>query len=230
MKVIYYVFECLDLEFLEQCNTPNIDSLDPHPAISPARMTRSSVPMLLGGFLPECKKEDCYHNKFRMMTPFFLSRLKESANLYLYIPNGWILEFLSSYLRENIRKEVIHWHKLHNTREMVDNFISHNEDDYFVYFHVMETHPPYYYPPERTVLNLGQNESKERQTEHRIRSIEHADEILGDVIKLNPDLLVVTSDHNLTQGRWSPKDFDVFLATKGNVITKALPELYEEGM
>jgi len=75
MKVVFFVLECTEYDFLQKCHTPNIKSVEIHPAWSWGRMTRASVPALLGGLLPECIHKGCYHNKVakKLVNPFFLT-------------------------------------------------------------------------------------------------------------------------------------------------------------
>lgn len=54
VRIVLVAVECLEYDFLKECNTPNIDRLGPHPAITMGGCTRASVPALLGGILPRC--------------------------------------------------------------------------------------------------------------------------------------------------------------------------------
>jgi len=184
MKVIVVVIECLEYSFLEECNTPNIDELRPHPAVSYGCTTRAAVPAILGGFLPECIYKCDYHT-FKWQNPFFLTDLKRKTNLLLYINNGWAFELLANFMPEWLRKKNLDWHDRHAdlpTKEMIDDFLSRSLDSYFAYFHVMETHPPFYTPS-------GSHDRKE--------AVEWVDTQIGRLVELDYDCLVVCSDHAL---------------------------------
>ena len=61
-----------------------------------------------------------------------------------------------------------------------------------------------------------------RTWERRRRAVEYVDKAIAPLLKLDVDDLVITADHNLAHGDWSPDWFSVFLATKidGRVIGK----------
>jgi len=226
---VYLVYECLDKEFLDKCHTPNIDTLEVHPAKSWARMTRGAVPLLLGGFLPTCDEKDCYHNNFHMMDPFFLSNVYKKMNLFLYISNGWVLEFFSDFIRPELRDKIMGWHRYHDTKAMIEDFIEREPelDNYFAYFHVMETHPPFYHPPERMPKNMVDDKTVSRE-EHRRLAVEYVDKISKPLYDLDTDLLVVTADHNLASGpKWHTDHFNVFIATRGEVIDRTKPKIWD---
>jgi len=140
-KRIVVCLECTSYDFLKKCHTPNIDSLNPHPAKSLGGMTRAAVPWLLGGFLPHCEVPGCPHNKgLRWSSPFYLSEWKRKSNLFLYIPNGWVLEFLTPFMTPEFRKKILYWHERHAeqpTGQMIEDFlqIEPKLDSYFASFH-----------------------------------------------------------------------------------------------
>lgn len=198
-KRVIVVIEYLSYDYLQKCNTPNIDSLDPHPAWSQGSTTRASVAAILGGFLPICAVKGCYHQKlFNKWTyPYTLTDYREKNALFLYVPNGWVLELLESYIRPDLKPLIQKWLSYHDTRDMINDFLSRKEKrdgkGYYAYFHVMETHPPYY-PEERGI---------EDREERRKAAVEYVDRILKPLIDLDCDDLIVTSDHNggsLTSG------------------------------
>jgi len=216
-KRIIVCLECTSYEILKKCNTPNIDSLNPHPAKSLGAMTRASVPWLLGGFLPHCEIPGCPHNKgLRWSRPFYLTEWKEKSNVFLYVPNGWVLEFLTPFMTEEFRRKILYWHDRHAeqpTGQMVQDFLQIEpklKNGYLAYFHCMETHPPYYPPGLPVQQNLPHDEMMKR----RKLAIEYVDRAIAPLLKLDVDDLVITSDHNLAHGDWNEDWFSVFLATR----------------
>jgi len=208
VKVIFYVLECMDYEFLQECNTPTIDSLNPHPAYSYGCTTVASVPALLTGYTPICKiAPSCPHNtipkKYLKRSPFFINNFKEK---YLYIPNGWVWWLLKPYL-SNLMPKLKKWHERFNTREMIEDFKRRPKgENYLAYFHVMETHPPF-------LEGLKQVKSGSPEwLERRIKALELADRNLKLLLEEDYDLLIVTADHNLWHDITHPKGFEVFIA------------------
>ena len=218
MKVVFYVLECTEYDFLMKCNVPNIKSLNPHPAWSWGRTTRASVPAMLGGLLPECIYRDCVHNKVRqkLVNPFFLTDMKRKGiPTFLFIANGWALEFLTSFMPGWLREMVVRQNKTKfNTKEFIDKFLELEPklDNYFAYFHVQETHPPFF----------GGDDPKLPKREGfdnvRRRAVEYADSLLKPLLKLDLDLLAVTSDHHIQHDYWHPRAYDVFIAMKGRWV------------
>jgi len=203
------VIECLEYDFLEKCNTPNIDSLNPHPAKSYGRTTRAGVGALLGGILPTCLVKGCFHNTIRLQNPFFLTNIKKKADVYLYMPNGWFLEFLLPFMPEWQRKMMLEYNrKGFDTKAMIDDFLNRKSENYFAYFHVMETHPPFF---KGTDPELPKREGHEKV---RREAVEYVDKIIKPLIDLDCRL-VVTSDHAFGH---RPENYntglDVFIATK----------------
>ena len=216
-KRIVICLECTSYDFLKKCHTPNIDSLNPHPAKSLGGITRAAVPWLLGGFLPHCEVPGCPHNKgLRWSRPFYLTEWKEKSNLFLYVPNGWVLEFLSPFMTPEFRKKILYWHDRHAeqpTGQMIEDFLQIEpklENGYFAYFHCMETHPPFYPPGPVKEEKPGSPEWWER----RKRAVEYVDEAIAPLLKLDVDDLIVTADHNIAYGDWNEDWFSVFLATR----------------
>lgn len=216
-KRILVALECLSYEELMEYKTPNIDKLDPHRATSMGCTTRAAVPALLGGFLPFCQQDDCEYDHIKMHRswtyPHFLTAYKREGKLWLYCPNGWVAEYIDPYLRDEI-KQLIRTHFAIPDREgefemMIDDFVkrSPNEmDGYFAYFHVMETHPPYY--PVDCDIPRNTKEREEREERRRL-AVEQVDRSLKRLIDLDADDLIITADH--------PRDHlgtEVFLATR----------------
>jgi len=217
-KRIIVCLECTSYEFLKKCNTPNIDSLNPHPAKSLGGMTRAAVPWLLGGFLPHCEIPGCPHNKgLRWSRPFYLTEWKEkSSGVFLYVPNGWVLEFLTPFMTPEFRRKILYWHDRHAeqpTGQMIEDFLQIEpklKNGYFAYFHCMETHPPFYPPGEQ----VKEGEPVEERMRRRKLAVEYVDRAISPLLKLDVDDLVITSDHNLAHGSWNEDWFSVFLATR----------------
>jgi len=213
LRVILYVLECLDYEYLKTCRTPNINSLNPHPAISFGATTVASIPALLTGYFPICTvNPECPHNtvprKLVPRHPYFL-RKYFGGHVYLYIPNGWVWDLLGSWL-DPLMPKLKKWWERFNTQEMVEDFLTHykNNRDYFVYFHVMETHPPFL---------EGVKEVKAGSEEwwvRRRKAVELADKILQPLLDLDFDLLIVCSDHNIQHDVASPEGFRTFIGMK----------------
>lgn len=208
-KKIMVAIECCSYDFLQSVHTPNIDSLDPHPAITRGNTTRAAVPALLGGFLPECKVENCYHKKLasEWTYPWFLTEHKEANCLYLYCPNGWVLELITPFMQPELKRKVMEWNSriehVRELEEMIADFlkIEPSLNRYFTYFHVMETHPPFY-PPTDTPKDEEHDDQRQRE------ALEYVDEALKPLIELDVDDLIVTADHGLYGA------MEVFLATR----------------
>jgi len=212
MKVVFYVLECLDFQYLQTCRTPNIDYLNPHPALSFGATTSAAIPALLTGYLPTCTVDaNCPHNtipeELLPRDPYFLKKhFKE--NVYLYIPNGWVWGLIGSLLKPMMPK-LKKWWESFNTAEMVDDFIKlHKGGNFFAYFHVMETHPPFL--EGRKKVEFGSEEWLKR----RKKGVELADESLKPLLGLDLDLLVVCSDHNLRHDVSSASALNTFIGTK----------------
>jgi len=209
MKVVFYVLECMDYEYLMSCNAPVIKSLKPHPAYSYGATTAAAVHALLTGYTPTCAASpQCPHTqrprKMIPPEPFFLKKFKQ---LFLYIPNGWVFQFVQPYMK-NLMPRLLEWHKVFNTKAMVEDFISRSKsDDYFAYFQVMETHPPFL---------EGLKEVKPSSPEwdaRRRKAVEIADKCLELLLSVDYDLLVVCADHNIRHDFAHPDGYKVFIAT-----------------
>jgi len=218
MRVIFFVLECTEYDFLQKCDTPNIKSMEIHPAWSWGRTTRASVSALLGGFLPECVYKDCYHNKVRekLVNPFFLTDLKrEGIPIFLFIANGWALEFLISFMPDWLRKEMLKQNKEGfndewNIKKAVE--LADRHDSYFIYLHIMSTHPPFF-DGVNTETPKGEGFDNVRK-----KAVEYADTLLKPLLTLDLDLLVVTSDHHILHDYWHPHGYDVFIGMKGKGV------------
>jgi len=201
--------ECLSYDFLDKCRTPNIKSLNPHPATAYGTVTRASVPALLGGLLPVCRIESCEHRRIakEWHDPFLLSKYKRKGHLLLYIPNGWIYELIRPFIDLQFREKLLKWSNHLDelpTKEMIKDFLGmlpELEKPYFAYFQCMETHPPFFSPE-------GSGDRK--------RAVEYIDEVIEPLLELDCEI-VVTSDHDFhTYGSMDNegKHLEVFIATK----------------
>lgn len=209
---IMFVFECLEYEFLKECNTPNLDSLNPHPALSYGATTTASVPALLHGFLPVCTIDGCWHRDIAWQNPFFLENRRREGKLLLYINNGWAFESTLHFVDKELKLKLLKWHNEHEkcpTRLMVSDFIEKAKqyDRYFCYIHGIESHPPFYTPD---TVNWSIEERKKHREELRVKAVEFLDKQLGRIMdEVDYDMLIVTSDHALGHD-WRE-------AVKGNV-------------
>lgn len=204
-KRLVVALECLSFDDLAKYDTPNIDSLDPHPATSMGCTTRAAVPALLGGFLPFCEypPDKCgkgHRDMARGWTyPYFLTEYKKAGRLWLYCPNGWVAEYITPYLRREIKPWILKHYAIPDRegefRLMIDDFLSRDPDSmdgYFAYFHVMETHPPFYPVDCDIPRNTKNREEKEAR---RKMAVEQTDANLEYLMDLDVDELVVTADH-----------------------------------
>jgi len=218
-KGIIFVFECLEYDFLKECNTPNLSDLNPHPALSYGATTTAAVPALLHGFLPICTIDKCWHRDLNWQDPFFLSHRKREGTLLLYVNNGWAFESILHFVDEEFKQKLLKWHDEHEkcpTRFIVSDFIKRvkNIDKYFCYIHAIESHPPFYTP---NTINWSDEMRKEYKDELRIKAIEFIDEQLGRIMdEVDYDILIVTSDHALVHD-WREVDekmnpYNVFIA------------------
>lgn len=213
MRVILVAVECLEYDFLKECNTPNIDSLNPHPAMSYGSTTRAAVPAILGGLIPECICR-CEEHKLKWVNPFFLTDLKRKTNLLLYINNGWVFELLTPFMPPWLRQKNLEWHQRHNycpTEEMIDDFISRNLNNYFAYFHVIETHPPFYVPATKG-KSVGEVNKYKTYNERRKEAVEWVDSQIGRLMELDYDAMVICADHALDHSFADDRGFRSFIA------------------
>jgi len=178
--------------------------LNPHPAMSYGSTTRAAVPAILGGLLPECVY-NCDYHRLKWANPFFLTDLRRKTNLLLYINNGWVFELLAPFMPSWLRKKNLDWHDRHSdlpTEEMIDDFMSLDLGNYFAYFHVIETHPPFYVPA-----------TKGKSVDERRReAVEWVDTQIGRLMELDYDCLVVCSDHALEHNTAGDRGFKSFIA------------------
>jgi hypothetical protein len=190
-----------------KCNVPNIKSLNPHPAKSYGRTTRASVAALLGGFLPTCLVPNCYHNRIKLENPFFLTDLKKKTEIFLYVPNGWIMEFLKPFMPGWLWNKMVFYNKNgFNSEEMIKDFLNKKPENYFAYFHIMETHPPFF-------TGTGECPRGEEFTETRRKAVEYVDKIIKPLIEIDGNV-IVTSDHALGHNAYNYESgLDVFIAT-----------------
>lgn len=215
---IIICLECLDYEYLKQCNTPNIDSLTPHPALSYGATTRASVPAILGGMLPICKIQGCPHveQAKKMVDALLLTKYYTKGHLFLYVPNGWVYELLKAYMTPEFREKWWFWHNHHHlqpTKLMIEDFLQRLpklKKPYFAYFHCMETHPPFYPPGEVKYYPAGSAEWWRR----RKKAVEYVDKIIKPLLEVDCDDLVVTADHNIRHDVPHPDGLNVFIATR----------------
>lgn len=216
---ILVALECLSYDELMEYETPNIDALDPHPATAMGCTTRASVPALLGGFLPFCNLGNrCDKNHVDMHRswtyPHFMTEYHEQNKLWLYCPNGWVAEIINPYLRDEIQQMITEHYAIPDREGefemMIDDFISRKPNQmkagYFAYFHVMETHPPYY-PVDCDIPR--DTTDREEKEERRALAVKQVDKSLKRLIELDVEDLIITADH--------PRDHlgtQVFLATR----------------
>jgi len=216
---IIICLECIDYAYLKECHTPNIDSLNPHPAISYGAITRAAVPAILGGLLPVCTIDGCYHREQikNWSNPFFLTHYKEKGHLFLYVPNGWVYEYIRHFMTPEFKKKWWFWHNNHHlqpTKLMVEDFLEQLpklEKPYLAYFHCMETHPPFYPPGPVKELPAGSPEWWER----RKKAVEFVDQAIKPLLEIDCDDLIIIADHNIGFGKpLNPNYFNVFIATR----------------
>lgn len=205
IKKILVALECCDSEFLQKVDTPNLDSMESgvHPAYSPGVTTRAAVAAFMGGILPDCIVKDCSYHKFRWTNPFFMTDLKKKTNLYVGCPNGWALELLVPYMSEELKKKNLYWMESHQylpSEMILDDFESRDYDDYFMYLHVQENHPPYFHPDWKGVKpgDINKRDDIPEPPERRKMAVEWVDrEIIGRILDYDFDQLVVCGDHAL---------------------------------
>lgn len=215
---IIICLECINYDYLKQCHTPNIDSLDPHPAISYGAITRAAVPAILGGLLPYCKLECKRWQVIRKWSnPFFLTHYHREGELLLYVPNGWVIEYLRHFMTNEFYQKWKYWHDHHEeqpTGMMVEDFLQRLDSikrPYLAYFHCMETHPPFYPPGPFKEEKPGSPEWWDR----RRRAVEYVDKAIAPLLKVNCDDLVIIADHNIGYGKpLSEKYLEVFMAAR----------------
>jgi len=231
MKRILCVLECTDFSFLKKCQTPNIDKLNPHPAIPLGITTGAATGAFTKGLLPICVYKNCYHHQIKWQDPFFLKHIKEKTNFLAYVPNGWAMDFFLPYTSGELVKKNYQYHQQHEecvSVTMLDDFIRRNINNYFAYFHLMESHPPFFHPNWKGMEPGKINKSPETPDPptRRKMAVEWIDyEIIGRLLKQNYDELVVTADHPLKhpgnelefvkslEGGKDPEEFQVFIAT-----------------
>jgi len=196
----------MDYDFLMSCNVPNIKALDPHPAKSWGGHTRASVPALLAGLMPKCTVKGCTKHGYFRSGPMELASFHKEGALFLYIPNGWILELIDHYVNSIQRKRLMYWinHlKDQPTKQMVKalqmNLMGRRE--YLAYLHVMETHSPFF-------------PSNPKSENRRKDALEEVDKMIEPLLFGYPEAqVIVTSDHGLKHNEWNEGAFDVFIAT-----------------
>ena len=204
-KTIFIVIECVDFDYLSSIRPKNIMSLEPHPARSFGATSRASIAAILGGFIPSCRYPNCYHHQIHFQDPFFLTNLKRDRFLYLAVPNGWALELLRPYIHDDLWSKLIRLHNKHSpytTRELIEDFlkIEKDLDKYFAYFHVMETHEPFYCPD-----NIVEYD------ERRKAALLWIDEVIEPLLELDAFTLIM-SDHNLEHDVPTCETIEAFIA------------------
>jgi len=216
MKRILICIECLDYNYIQEIEPPNILSLNPHPAVAFGVGSRPSAAALMGGMLPVCQIPACYHRtiKDKWSNPFFLTTVKKLTEKQFYlVANGWIIEILLPWMDGEQRKMNLYWHDRHRhlpAREMTDYFIKNasQQDSFFAYLHFFESHWPFYSPK-------GHGEG------HRKDAILFLDEQVGRVLDNFGDCeIILTTDHNIPPHKVSaaydvpsPKTMLAFIAT-----------------
>jgi len=126
------------------------------------------------------------------------------------MPNGWFMEFLKPFMPKWQWDMMVHYNKHgFDSKKMIEDFINRKPDNYFAYFHIMETHPPFF---DGTDTSLPKREGREKV---RRRAVEYVDKIIKPLIDLDCNL-IVTADHALGHGMFEHNvAWDVFLATRG---------------
>lgn len=194
MKRIIIAIECLDYNYIKSINLPNIEKLDPHPAVSFGVGSRPSAAALMGGMLPVCQYPQCFHRviKDKWSNPWFLTTMQKITEKQFYLcANGWIIEILLPWMDSEQRKLNFYWHDRHlqlPAKEMTDYFIKNAQgyNSFFAYLHFFESHWPFYTP------------GKFVEGEGRAEALFFLDQQVGRVLDSFSDAqTVVTSDHNL---------------------------------
>ena len=150
MRLVVFCFECLGWPYLSGSGVlddmPILASMEPHPALSYGRMTRASVPALLGGLLPKClKSPDCWHNEMakQLPNPFFLTDLKKRGiHTFLGVANGWVLEFLLPFMDGELRREALRQNREgFDTSRFVGMLLERARgwEEFFAYIHYQES-------------------------------------------------------------------------------------------
>lgn len=197
MKRILIVLEASAYDFIAEINPPNINKLNPHPAVSFGLGSRPATAALLGGLLPVCQIPNCYHRDIAKTwaNPFFLSSVKEQTKRQFYLcPNGWSLEILLPWMVPEEVKLNFYWHDNHEllpAKLQTDYFLENVDkyESYFAYIHFFECHHPFYSP---------------EGTGDRKASFLWCDEQVGRIVDHCKDAeIVVCSDHNIPPGRVS---------------------------
>lgn len=197
MRRVFIVVECLDFAFYEKCNTPNMDSLDPHPAWPLGVTTRATAGAVLGGFLPTCLIKDCRRDKVNWH--FFLSSLQREGIAFLpYINNGWVFDLFFPYISKQMKEKILRWHSRHEhcpTPEMIDDFlrVERNLDNYIAIFWCIESHPPFYSEEWR---GKDPQQTGVPPQERRKRSVEFIDRAIKPLLELDCELALF-GDHPL---------------------------------
>jgi len=175
------------------------------------------VAALLGGFIPTCVYRDCHHRKIKWENPFFIQQLREKTNLYIICPNGWALGLLLPFMDREQRELNLKLHDMHEwlASEIALNWLKEKVkgkvNNYFIYFHVMETHPPFF-TPETKGWKISEIERFRDGEWRRRRALEWVDEfVVGEFLTWDYDCLIVTSDHALKHN--CPEGLNVFIAT-----------------
>lgn len=217
MKRILICIECLDYNYIQEVQPPNLLKLDSHPAVSFGLGSRPAAAALMGGMLPVCQIPECYHRKLREIwsNPFFLTCIKEKTEKQFYLnPNGWIIEILLPWMDEEQRKLNFYWHDHHEilpSKYISEYFLSNKDKykSYFAYLHLFESHYPF-----RSPSGTGDRKS----------AVLFLDEIVGRILREASDAeIVVTSDHNIPPRQVSaamdvpaPKTMLCFIACNDN--------------
>ena len=193
MKRIVIAIECLDYNYIKSIELPNIEKLDPHPAVSFGVGSRPAAAALMGGMFPVCQIPDCHHRttKDKWSNPWFLTTMREKTEKQFYLcANGWIIEILLPWMDAEQRKLNFYWHDRHEqlpAKEMTDYFIKNVQEtkSFFAYLHFFESHWPFYSPQ-------GHGEG------HREDALKFLDGQVGRILNNFSDAeIVVTSDHNI---------------------------------
>ncbi|GAH26102.1 unnamed protein product, partial [marine sediment metagenome] len=102
----------------------------------------------------------------------------KGVSLFLYVPNGWVLEFLTPFMSSSFKDKLLKWHDKYDTKAMIEDFLEAQRGlkEYFAYIHIMETHMPFFPPNEPP--GDDKTMSKEELWGKRRRTVEYMDSVI----------------------------------------------------
>lgn len=209
MRVILAVLECTSKEFLDKCDTPNINGLEngPCPAVSPGLASRPAISANLSGVIPQCycDDENCTNKKIDWAHPFFMDKMQEKTNVDLKIGNGWVFDIIRQYLTDTEMQEHMEYMKFESLpselmlRRFEEKKNNNYGDDFYFHIHIPETHPPFSHP-EWEGMDVEEIRTSNGVPDAEIRrkmAVEWVDEeIIGRLLEYDFNAMVVTSDHD----------------------------------